>query len=232
MTSSIKNLAIGAACAGMIVAAPAFAQTDPAPRRGIAAGDVLVRVRTILVAPNEKSGSILPAFPGERVGVNDSFMPEVDVTYMATDHIGFELIASTTKHHADGRTGTTGSIGKLASTWVLPPTLTAQYHVNPTGKVRPYVGAGLNYTIFWNEKASDGLVAAVASTDVHMKDSFGWAAQAGVDIDIAPKVFLNLDVKYIDIDTTARLRTTAAGTQRVAISLDPLVFGVGLGIRL
>lgn len=232
MTSSIKNLAIGAACAGMIVAAPAFAQTDPAPRRGIAAGDVLVRVRTILVAPNEKSGSILPAFPGERVGVNDSFMPEVDVTYMATDHIGFELIASTTKHHADGRTGTTGAIGKLASTWVLPPTLTAQYHVNPTGKVRPYVGAGLNYTIFWNEKASDGLVAAVGSTDVHMKDSFGWAAQAGVDIDITPKVFLNLDVKYIDIDTTARLRTTAAGTQRVAISLDPLVFGVGLGIRL
>ncbi|MDD1450250.1 outer membrane beta-barrel protein [Sphingomonas sp. H160509] len=229
---SIKSLAIGAACAGMAVAAPAFAQTDAAPRQGNAAGDVLLRVRTILVAPNEKSGSVLPAFPGEHVRVNDSFMPEVDVTYMATDHIGFELIASTTKHHADGRTGTTGSIGRLASTWVLPPTLTAQYHLNPTGKVRPYVGAGVNYTIFWNEKASDGLVAAVGPTDVRMKDSVGWAAQAGVDIDITPKVFLNLDVKYIDIETTARLRTTAAGTQRVAISLDPLVFGIGLGIRL
>ena len=232
MSSSIKSLAIGAACAATLVAVPAFAQTDAVPRQGIAAGDVLLRVRTILVAPNEKSGSIVPAFPGERVGVNDSFMPEFDVTYMATDHIGFELIASTTQHRADGRTGTTGSIGKLASTWVLPPTLTAQYHLNPAGQVRPYVGAGLNYTIFWNEKASDGLVAAVGSTDVHMKDSFGWAAQAGVDIDITPKVFLNLDVKYIDIDTTARLRTTAAGTQRIAISLDPLVFGIGLGIRL
>ncbi len=232
MTSSIKTLALGAACAGMTLAAPALAQTDAAPRQGIAAGDVLLRVRTILVAPNETSGSILPAFPGERVRVNDSVMPEIDVTYMATDHIGFELIAATTKHHADGRTGTTGTIGKLASTWVLPPTLTAQYHLNPTGRVRPYVGAGLNYTIFWNEKAADGLVAAVGATDVHMKDSFGWAAQAGVDIDIAPKVFLNLDVKYIDIDTRARLRTTAAGTQRVAIGLDPLVFGVGLGLRL
>ncbi|MBN8930529.1 MAG: OmpW family protein, partial [Rhizobium pusense] len=50
---------------------------------------------------------------------------------------------------------------KLASTWVLPPTLTAQYHFNPKGAVRPYVGAGINYTIFWNEKASDGLQAAV-----------------------------------------------------------------------
>jgi outer membrane protein len=65
-----------------------------------------------------------------------------------------------------------------------------------------------------------------------MKDSFGWAAQAGVDVDITPKVFLNLDVKYIDIDTSARLRTTAIGTQNVKINLDPLVFGVGLGLRL
>ncbi len=231
MPSLIKSLAVGATMA-MAMTAPAFAETDPAPRQGIAAGDVLLRVRTILVAPNETSGSILPAFPGERVRVDNSIMPEVDVTYMATNHIGFELIAATTKHHADGRTGTTGTIGRLASTWVLPPTLTAQYHVNPTGAVRPYVGAGLNYTIFWNETASNALVAAVGRTGVHMKDSFGWAAQAGVDIDITPKVFLNLDVKYIDIDTTARLRTTAAGVQRVAISLDPLVFGVGLGVRL
>jgi len=232
MTSSNTSLAIVAALAGMAMATPALAQTDAAPRQGIAAGDVLLRVRTILVAPNETSGSVLPAFPGERVRVNNSVMPEVDVTYMATNNIGFELIAATTKHHADGRAGTTGSIGKLASTWVLPPTLTAQYHLNPTGKVRPYVGAGVNYTIFWNETASDELVKAVGATDVHMRDSLGWAAQAGVDIDITPKVFLNVDVKYIDIDTTARLRTTAAGTQRVAISLDPLVLGVGLGIRL
>ena len=231
MPSLIKSLAVGATMA-MAMTAPAFAETDPAPRQGIAAGDVLLRARAILVAPNETSGSILPAFPGERVRVDNSIMPEVDVTYMATNHIGFELIAATTKHHADGRTGTTGTIGRLASTWVLPPTLTAQYHVNPTGAVRPYVGAGLNYTIFWNETASDALVAAVGRTGVHMKDSFGWAAQAGVDIDITPKVFLNLDVKYIDIDTTARLRTTAAAVQRVAISLDPLVFGVGLGVRL
>ena len=231
MPSLIKSLAVGATMA-MAMAAPAFAETDPAPRQGIAAGDVLLRARAILVAPNETSGSILPAFPGERVRVDNSIMPEVDVTYMATNHIGFELIAATTKHHADGRTGTTGTIGRLASTWVLPPTLTAQYHANPTGAVRPYVGAGLNYTIFWNETASNGLVGAVGRTGVHMKDSFGWAAQAGVDIDITPKVFLNLDVKYIDIDTTARLRTTAAGVQRVAISLDPLVFGVGLGVRL
>ncbi len=216
----MKKWVVGA-LAAVSVAGPAQAE----------AGDVLVRVRGILVAPNEDSGAILPGFPGEGVSVNNSIMPEVDVTYMASDRIGFELIAATTKHSASGVTGTTGGIGKLASTWVLPPTLTAQYHLNPAGKVRPYVGAGLNYTLFYSEDASDALEAAVGRTEVRMSDSFGWAAQAGMDIDLSDRLFLNLDVKYIDIDTTARLATAAAGTQEVRISLDPFVFGVGLGTR-
>lgn len=235
----ILFFSVAAAALSLAVAAsPAAAQGGPddrtgaTDRTGIAAGDVLLRVRTIMVAPNERSGSVLPAFPGEKVSVDNSFMPEIDATYMATDHIGFELIASTTRHHADGRTGTTGAIGRLASTWVLPPTLTAQYHFAPASHVRPYVGAGLNYTIFWNEKASSALEKAVGPTRVHMTDSFGWAAQAGIDVELTRKVFLNLDVKYIDIDTTTRLRTTAAGTQQVRLHLDPLVFGVGLGLRL
>ena len=196
------------------------------------AGDWLLRVRGIGVMPTEDSSGITPTFPTEHVSVDNAIMPEVDVTYMATDNIGFELIAATTKHSASGRTGTTGGIGKLASTWVLPPTLTVQYHFTPESKVRPYVGAGLNYTIFYNEKASSGLEAAVGDTHVKMDGSFGWAAQAGIDIDLTDKMFLNLDVKYIDMDTTATLRTTAIGTQKVDIDLDPVVVGVGIGFRL
>ncbi len=158
-------------------------------------------------------------------------MPEVDITHMVSDNVGLELIAATTKHNASGTSGTTGGIGKLASTWVLPPTLTLQYHFAPEAKVRPYVGAGVNYTIFYSEKPSAGLETAVGQTDVNLKDSFGWAAQAGIDIDLNEKMFLNFDVKYIDIDTTARLATTAIGTQRVKISLDPIVVGVGVGFR-
>ena len=218
---NMKGILLGTALAGTISAAPAQA----------AQGDVLVRVRAIMVAPNEKSGSVLPGFPGEKVKVDNSVMPEIDITYMATDHIGFELIAATTKHSAIGRTGTTGAIGKLASTWVLPPTLTAQYHFMPKGKVRPYVGAGVNYTLFYNEKSSGVLESAVGATRVHMSDSFGWAGQAGVDLDLGDKLFLNLDIKYIDIDTTARLATTAAGVQRVKVKLDPFVLGIGIGMK-
>ena len=217
----MKKLTLLAAAAAIVL--PQAAQAK--------AGDVLVRARAILVAPQERSGSVLPTFPGEKVKVSDSWAPEVDFTYMATDSLGFELIAATTKHHASGKTGTTGSIGKLASTWVLPPTLTAQYHFNPEGHVRPYIGAGVNYTIFYSEKASSGLEAAVGPTKVNLKNSLGPAIQVGVDFDIGKNVFLNVDAKWIQIDTTARLDTTALGTEKVKVHLDPLVIGIGIGTR-
>ncbi len=193
------------------------------------AGDVLVRARAILVSPTESSGGIKPAFPDDGVSVSDSFAPEVDFTYFVTDHIGLELIAATTKHDIKGKGGL-DPIGKLANTWVLPPTLTLQYHFMPKAKVRPYVGVGLNYTHFYSEDASDGLEDAIGNTKVNLDDSFGYAVQAGVDVDIAPRIFLNFDIKYIDIDTKAKL-TTGNLVNRVNVSIDPIVAGIGIGMR-
>ena len=191
-------------------------------------GDVLVRVRGIYVTPTETSGEVT-GFAGSGVGVTDSIMPEVDFTVMATDHVGAELILATTRHEATGK-GTLSAISDVASTWVLPPTLTLQYHPAPGAKVRPYVGAGVNYTFFYSEHASDGLEAALGPTKVSMDDSFGYALQAGMDIDLNERVFLNVDIKYVDMDTTARLQT-AAGTATVDVSIDPVIVGIGLGMR-
>ncbi len=214
----MRSLALLATAAAML-ATPAHAEE----------GDWLVRVRGILVSPTESSGPVTPTFPGGSVGVGDSVMPEVDFTYMATRNIGAELILATTKHEVTGR-GTLTGVGKLASTWVLPPTLTLQYHLAPESKVRPYVGAGVNYTIFYSEDASSALNSAVGATKVELDDSVGYALQAGVDIDLTDRVFLNLDVKYIDIDTKARL-TTGTLVNQVNVSIDPVVAGVGLGMR-
>lgn len=218
--------------AAALIAVPARAQTSDEPTSGIHAGNVLVRLRAILVAPNESSSGITPTFPAEHAKLDNSVVPEVDVTYMATDHVGFELIAATSKHRASGITGTTGSIGQLASTWVLPPTLTAQYHFNPHGAVRPYVGAGVNYTIFYNEKASKGMASTVGPTQVGLSDSVGWAAQAGIDVDVSKRFFANLDIKYVDIDTIAHLQTRALGAERTRVHIGPIIAGIGFGIRL
>jgi outer membrane protein len=216
---AIATVALGAAM--LAGSAPALAE----------AGDWQIRGRFLVVAPQDSSGDVLPAFPGEKVSVGKAYTPELDFTYFMTNNLGLELILATTKHSAYGKTGTTAAVGKLLDTWVLPPTLTLQYHFAPEASFRPYVGAGVNYTIFYNSRASGSLEAAVGDTDVSLSNSFGWALQAGADIPLNNKLFLNFDVKYIDMSTRARLNTTAIGRQSVRVDINPLVVGFGIGTR-
>jgi outer membrane protein len=210
---------------GLALAATALTATPAAAK----AGDVLVRLRAIAVVPNESSGPVLPTFPGGSVGVGHSVMPEIDFTYMATDNIGFELIAATTRHGLSGQ-GSLSGLPDLGHTWVLPPTLTLQYHFAPAAKVRPYVGAGVNYTIFYGEGTSAELTSAIGRTHLGLSNSFGWAAQAGMDFDLNEKFFLNVDVKYIDMSTKATL-TTGALVNTVDVKINPIVVGVGIGMK-
>ena len=133
--AATSALAMGAA----FFAAPASAAGSP--DSGIYAGDWLVRLRAIEIAPDARGSGTLGTLGA---GVNNAIVPEVDFTYMATNNIGVELILATSRHQV------TSNIGALGGVGVLPPTLLLQYHFNNAGKVRPYVGAGINYTLFYN----------------------------------------------------------------------------------
>ena len=111
---------------------------------------------------------------------------------------------------------------KVGSTWVLPPTLTVQYHFMPKEKFSPYLGAGLNYTMFYNTKAAAGLGSLKLSNNV------GYALQAGVDYALTDKVYLNVDVKQIFLSTDAKIN---GGAVRAKTALNPLVVGVGVGYK-
>lgn len=213
-----------------LLTASAMLATLAAPAR--AADDFqhwIVRVRAIRVTPTERTSPIVPSFPTAHTAVSNSYAPELDFTYIATRHIGAELILGTTKHDISGR-GALDGLGKAGHTGVLPPTLTLQYHFLPDGHVRPYVGAGINYTIFYSEKASAALQDAIGRTKLGLSDSVGYALQAGVDVDISRRLFVNFDLKYLDIDTKARL-TTGSLVNRERVHLDPLVPGIGIGMR-
>ncbi len=219
-TNTMTMMKTAAAIVALVLAAgPAAA----------AQGDFLVRLRAITVQPQEKVGPVLPTFPTSGGSITNAYAPEIDFTYMLTDNIGVELIAATTKHCVEGG-GSLAAVGRLACTWVLPPTLTLQYHFVPEGRVHPYVGAGVNWTMFYNEKASTQLVNAIGATNVNLSNSFSFALQAGVDFDISEKMFLNLDVKYVDMDTNARL-TTGALVNNLRADINPLIIGVGVGWR-
>ncbi|MEQ8815945.1 MAG: OmpW family outer membrane protein [Thalassobaculum sp.] len=214
---------------GLAASLAAFALTTT-PALAVDQGDWLVRLRGIGVMPTSDSGGISPDLTGGSLEAQRAYVPELDITYMATENLGLELILATSPHDIDGQ-GAVAGLGKAADTWLLPPTLLLQWHFLPKGKVRPYVGAGINYTITYGENATASLENALGGpTTVDLGNSLGWAVQAGVDIDVAENWFVNVDVKYIDINVDAEFRT--GGTTRTAdVGIDPVVFGIGVGYR-
>lgn len=217
--------AVGLTAVMMLTAIPVFAVES----ENVQDKKWIMRVRGILLSPQDSSGSLTPGFPTGSVDAEDDMAPEIDFTYMISKHFGLELILATTKHIVKGD-GSLSGVGTIADARVLPPTLTLQYHLFPDGNFRPYVGAGINYTIFYNEGASQSLEATLGQTTVDMDSSVGFAAQAGVDIQVAKGWFFNLDVKYVDLDTTITLKS-AGVSRKVNLEIDPIIFGVGIGVR-
>lgn len=209
-------------------AALVFALAQPAAAQGAAAqtafsgkqaGDFVVRLRGIGVLPDESSSiSVI----GGRAEVTDTYVPEIDFTYFITPNFALELIAATNRHSITA-TGTSLGTVPVGRVWLLPPTLTVQYHPLPRSRFSPYVGAGINYTFFYNEDAAGGAV-----NSLKLEDGFGWALQLGVDYYVTDRISLNLDVKKLFLSTEARLN---GGAIVAKVDLDPWIVGFGVGYR-
>lgn len=210
-------LAAGLALAGAANVTGAMAD-DFQP---LAKGTVLVNFRLTDVDP--KAGNdILTATnvdTGLNAEVSSDVMPTLGVSYFLTDNISIEAIAGTTKHKI------TASGLPVADTWVLPPVVTLQYHFNPQGRVSPYVGAGVNYMLFYGTKDKTGF------KDTKVDDGFGYALQAGADIAIKGPWSLNIDVKKVYFQTDATTTLKPATKLHSSVDLDPWVVSLGFGYR-
>ncbi len=202
------------------------------------AGDTILRAGYAQVRPDTTSSTVL-GVPGSGVDVKNNSQLGLTGTYMFTDNIGFEILASTPFNHDLNASGTIASFGKIGSTKHLPPTFTAQYFF--TGRdsdINPYVGIGLNYTTFFSTKTTQNLNDAVhavtgvdvTSTSMKLDDSFGVAFEAGVDFKFNKNWLLNISVWKADIDTTAKISVNngAVNTQ-VDVNIDPIVYMIGIG---
>ncbi|ODS44563.1 hypothetical protein BGK37_03310 [Pasteurella multocida] len=179
------------------------------------AGSVIVRGGPILVVPNASTNHDV------LFDVNSNAQLGLTATYMATDNLGVELLAATPFSHEITLGNTL--VGKTKH---LPPSLYAQYYfLDKDAKARPYVGAGVNYTTFFSEKAVLNGV-----TDLKLKDSWGPAFNAGVDIQVADNLFLNTAIWYAKIKSKATFKLGDV-EHKVNVKLDPTVFFVGLGYR-
>ncbi len=190
-----------------------------------------VRLRGVAVVPDESAS--IGAIGGD-VDISTAFIPELDFTYFFTPNWSAELILGTAKHDVKTVKSDLSPIGggtadvDLGSVWLLPPTLTAQYHFNVDKPFRPYLGAGVNYTIFYG--ADEGSVVK----DVSYSNALGFAFQAGFDYMINDKFFVNADVKkiFLNTDVTVDASNLAAGLSIPAdVDINPWLFGFGVGMK-
>jgi outer membrane protein len=182
------------------------------------AGDFLIRLRGIGVLPEEDSELTVDGneIPGEAT-VDDTFVPELDISYFFTDNLALELILATSRHDVEALGADLGEVQ------LLPPTLTLQYHFLPQERFSPYLGAGINYTVFFDEEEG-------AASSIDYEDSFGFALQAGIDYALSGNWSLNFDVKKVFLDTDVET-TVGVNNIEADVDIDPWIIGIGVGYR-
>ncbi len=194
MKRSASILALATACT--VLGVPAFAQSQ---------GDWTFGVGVINVNPKSDNGTLA----GGATTLTDDTQISLTVEYFIRDNIGIELLAATPFEHDINIAGVGSATAKQ-----LPPTLSINYHFPTKGKIKPFVGAGINYTTFFEEETALGVL--------ELKDSWGFALQAGADWQVSDKGALRLNVRYMDIDSDAYLGGASIGTAEI----DPVTIGV------
>lgn len=225
LNKNILALAITTAVSGHVVA--------------YEAGDIIVRAGYAAVDPREDSTALKldgTKLGGTGVGVDSAAALGLTGTYMLTSHWGVELLAATPFEHNIYSKGLSGlglglNDGRLGSAKQLPPTLSAQYYfLEPTAQWQPYAGVGINYTTFFDEKVSSGAKSQLGASNLNLDDSYGLAAEVGVDWRVDQHWLVSASIWYTQIETDASV-DTALGRVKTTVTLDPWVYMVAVGYQ-
>lgn len=215
-----------------------------APVWAYEAGDMIVRLGATTVDPRESSdaialdGTTLTLGGGTtELGVDSSTQLGINALYMLDSNLGIELLAATPFEHTAKATGTlSGALGNVADVKHLPPTLSAIYYFDTTSAFKPYVGAGINYTIFFSEDLTSNADSVLSGLGleggkVELDDSWGLSFQVGADYAIDENWHVNASVRWIDIDTEATIKFNNGSKITGDVELDPFVYTLSAGYK-
>ena len=204
----MKSTRLLAVAALALATSPAFAQS---------AGSWTVGIGAHQVAPESNNGTLAATPLGNlRMDIGDNVRPTITAEYFIQDNLGLEVLAALPFQHDIAVVG----VGNVGSTKQLPPTVSLQYHFGE-GKVRPFLGAGLNYTRFFGTKAE----GPIAGTRLELSDSWGLAGHVGIDFQVGAKGAIRVDYRKIDIDTDVKLDGAKLGSNNT-VNIDPSVYGI------
>jgi len=205
------------------------------------AGDWILRAGPASVQPDTDSDLIdiagLATLPNG-VEVKDNTQLGLTGVYMLSNTWGLEVLASTPFSHD---IELEDAPIKAGDTKHLPPTVSLQYYPDMGGNnFHPYVGLGVNATLFFEEDVDDelnlaldgivGLPAGTVDADLSLKDSYGLSAQIGFDYMINENLLINGAIWWIDIDTEAKISTAIADV-KFDVEIDPMVYMFSIGYK-
>lgn len=225
MSKMAKLAGAMALAAGVGLAMPAMAQDSGV--RGKQAGDFVVGLSAIGVLP-ENSGQGGRTDIGGRVRASNAATAQLDFTYFFTPYLAANLIAASTEHELTVKNTAIGNLN-LGKIWALPPTLTLQVHPFPAARFSPYIGAGLNYTVFYGYNRG---ARTAALRDTAVSNTPGFALVAGIDYEVAPNWVVNLDFKKLFLSPDVAVGTRIPGVKvHGSADLNPIVVGAGIRYR-
>ena len=217
-----------------LLACAAVALPFATPAAAQEAGDIQIKGFVTGVLPDGAITAVetdLIGLPADsQTEASDSVVPTVAIEYFVSPNFSLETICCVTPHDVTGAGALEGA-ELIDDAIILPASLTAKYHFNLGGGIKPYLGAGATYFMIFSEDVGAD-AAALGATDVDLSDEFGFLLQGGVDIALNDRgLGLSLDAKRYFVGTTA---TFSAG-QTVALQsehdLDPWVLSAGLAYR-
>lgn len=194
-----------------------------------------VRVRALAVLPASSGSTVYvpgaPALssPNSGLSIGNSIVPELDISYYFTPNVAAELILGVTPHNITG----TGALANtnIGRAWLLPPTLLAQWHFTDFGPFKPYVGLGLNYTIFFGQSAGYTPTNGLGVTNLTLHNTVGGALQVGFDYMIDKHWGLNFDVKKYLLRPTYNATVNNTIPVSGTAAIDPWIIGAGVTYR-
>lgn len=161
--------------------------------------------------------------PGGSVSIGNNVTATFDLSYFFTPNWAVNAYAGIPPRAVVKGAGTLAPAGTLATVNYGPAVLSGEYHFTNFGAFKPYIGIGLNYTIFMN-------VQDRALQDVKVPNAFGAAFKIGADYDIADRWTAHAYVQQILLST--RVSASAGGAPAVAkTTINPTIIGAGIGWR-
>jgi len=119
------------------------------------------------------------------------------------------------------------SFGELK---MIPITGTLQFHFAPNGRFDPYIGAGVAYVLFDNLKSRDDL-GDIDFDSINFEDDYGYVANVGFSFDMTPSIALNVEGKYVPIESAATAVFPDAPGQNFQFKVNPLILSAGISLQ-